>query len=73
MIERDFDALLKSFHENKALLRQVSQQAAISFMGRDLFGMFGVTQAAMERIAANLKRSANVGIGFAFAAHHIRD
>jgi hypothetical protein len=31
------------------------------------------SQAAMLQIATNLRRSANVGIGYAFGSNHVRD
>jgi hypothetical protein len=41
--------------------------------GFDLTEGFLVTQSAMERLAQNIRRSANVGIGYAFCAGNVRD
>jgi len=45
----------------------------MSIGGFDPVKGFMASQAAMEVIAQNLRRSANVGIGYAFSSDYVRD
>lgn len=65
----DFDQLIQAFRDNVEALQ--GQQASISIGGVDPVQGLSVTMASMERLAVNMKRSANVGIGYAFSALHI--
>ncbi|MFA5871420.1 MAG: serine protease [Parcubacteria group bacterium] len=62
---RQFDDLIASFDYNAKILGQLS---GLSW-GKDLTigKIFSISQNQMKEIASNIKRSANVGIGYAFS------
>jgi V8-like Glu-specific endopeptidase len=67
-----FDELVRSLRQNVEMLqRPVGARVVIA--GIDPVAGLLASQAAMLQIAANLRRSANVGIGYAFGANYIRD
>jgi hypothetical protein len=66
-----FDALIRQLQQNVSILSNT--QAVIQVAGINPIQGLRASQAAMLQIAANLRRSANVGIGYAFDASHIRD
>lgn len=70
-IASQFDALLGSLRNNVSLLETTPE--AIQINGIGLISGLRSSQAAMLEIATNLRRSANVGIGYAFASNQIRD
>ena len=49
------------------------QQAVFSVGGVDPIQAICASQHAMEKIAQNLHRSANVGIGYSFSSKYVRD
>lgn len=71
LVEEQFNRLIDALQSNEALLRQ--RMGGISFGGVDLVEALAVSQAAMGQIARDLKRSANVGIGYAYSARYVRD
>ncbi len=75
IIEVEFNNLIASLRQNQEILKNT--QVGIQVGGIDPIQGIRVSQAAMEQIAISLKRSANVGIGYAFSidqvAAHIAD
>ena len=71
-LANQFDELIRTLTQNVELLQR-NQGAAILIGGVDPVKGLLASQAAMLQIAANLRRSANVGIGYAFSANYIRD
>lgn len=71
IIEREFDNLISTLQNNQNILAQ--SRATIQIGGVDPIQGLRASQAAMEQIAHNLKRSANVGIGYGYPTDHIRD
>lgn len=71
IIEQEFNNLIATLQNNQRILAQ--SRATIQIGGVDPIQGLRASQAAMEQIASNLKRSANVGIGYAFSTNHIRD
>jgi len=70
IIEKQFNNLILSLQKNQKILSQT--KASIKVSGIDPIQGIKASQAAMEQIARNLKRSANVGIGYAFSINPIR-
>jgi len=70
-IAREFDKLIKTLQQNQVALEQV--KGTISSKGVDPFQAIQASQSAMEQIAKNLKKSANVGIGYAYSSNYVRD
>jgi hypothetical protein len=66
-----FDQLIQALTQNVEVLKQT--QGVLSIGGIDPVRGLLSSQAAMLEIATNLRRSANVGIGYAFGANYIRD
>lgn len=73
-LTRQFDALLQSFQQNIAQL-QAMQQGGVraSVAGLDPVAAMLATQGQMQRIAKELGRSANVGIGYAYHISKVRE
>jgi S1-C subfamily serine protease len=67
----DFEMLIAAFRSNLQGLQR--QGGGISIGGVDPVQGLAATMASMERLAVNMKRSANVGIGYAFGAQHISE
>lgn len=70
IIEQEFNNLISALQNNQRILFQT--KAVMSIGGIDPIQGIRASQAAMEHIARNLKRSANVGIGYAFSINPIR-
>lgn len=70
-LEKQFDELVDTLQRNQQILKQLSDKGAISFFGLNLMEAFRASQATMERIARNIERSANVGIGYAYSAEYV--
>lgn len=70
-LEKQFNELIKTLRSNQQILGKL--QGGISFGGLDLMGAFRATQGAMEQIARNIERSANVGIGYAYSAEYVSE
>ena len=70
-VAEQFDNLIGALRNNVDVL--ANQRASISIGGVDPIQAVRGSQAAMVEIAATLRRSANVGIGFAFSSSHISE
>ena len=68
-LEKDFDQLVELIKKNVEVLGKAKGGVTIS--GIDPHQATQATMIALGRIAQNLKRTANVGIGYAFCAEHI--
>jgi hypothetical protein len=71
LLADQFDELIRSLTQNVEVLQ--GSRGGISIGGIDPVQGLLASQAAMLQIAANLRQSANVGIGYAFGANYIRD
>lgn len=71
IIEQEFNNLISALQNNQRFLSQ--SRAVMRIGGIDPIEGIKASQAAMEQIARNLKRSANVGIGYAFSINPIRN
>jgi hypothetical protein len=70
-IEQQFNKLLNALAQNQIVLEKAI--GVINLSGIDPIQSIKVSQAAMEQIARNLKRSANVGIGYAYSAKYLKE
>lgn len=71
LIEEQFKNLLHALRSNQEVLSKA--KTSMSIGGFDPVQGFIASQAAMEIIAQNLRRSANVGIGYAFSSDYAKD
>lgn len=71
-VAEQFDRLMEALHHNQVTL-QAKSSGRVSIEGIDVVTAIGVSFAAMEEIARDLRRSANVGIGFAYSANHVQE
>lgn len=71
LVKEQFDNLINGLKSNQQAFSKAETSVTIS--GLDPVKGFIASQAAMEVIAQNLRRSANVGIGYAFSSDHVRD
>ena len=71
IIEEEFNKLILTLRQNQEILSKT--KSSMSIGGIDPVQGIRASQAAMEQIASNLKRSANVGIGYAFSTNTIRE
>ena len=71
LIEQQFERLIRALQDNQTALQ--GGGARIQIVGIDPIEALRVSQAAMEQIARELRRSANVGIGYAYSAEYLRD
>jgi len=69
-LSEQFDKLMESFERNAAVLTQ-PRQAVIKIGGIDPVQILGITQLQMKDISKEIKRSANVGIGYAYQLDRI--
>jgi S1-C subfamily serine protease len=67
-----FDAMIQVLGQNIDQLNQPTG-ARVVIAGVDPVQGLRASQTAMREIAVNLRRSANVGIGYAFGSNHVRD
>ena len=72
-LEKDFDELVLAVQTNARALEQSKQGARMIIGGVDPVQATQVTMSILARLSMNLKRSANVGIGFVFSSEHILD
>lgn len=70
IIEQEFNNLISALQNNQKILSQTKTIMRVG--GVDPIEGIRVSQVAMEKIARNLKRSANVGIGYAHSINIIR-
>jgi S1-C subfamily serine protease len=68
-LEKQFNALIDALRKNQTALEQC--RGIISVGPVDPMEALRASQAAMERIALNIERSANVGIGYAYSAQYV--
>lgn len=71
-IANQFDKLIHTLTQNVEQLQR-QRSAKVILAGIDPVKGFLASQVAMREIAVNLRRSANVGIGYAFSSNYIRD
>lgn len=71
-LTRQFDELLKSFSRNIRILEQASKGGRVQMFGIDPIDVFKVSQTQMAKISLEIKRSANVGVGYAYELEKIR-
>jgi len=71
-LEKDFDQLINALKQNIDVLDRSRQSGArISIAGVDPIEATKVTLKILAKLSYNIKRSANVGIGFGFSSEHI--
>lgn len=70
-LEEQFDDLIKAFRSNQQVLQELKSRGTVFLMGIDPMEFLRVNQTAMEYIARNIKRSSNVGIGYAYSAEYV--
>jgi len=68
-LEEQFRVLIEALRKNQVALQQC--QGIMSVGPIDPMDAIRASQAAMERIARNIERSANVGIGYAYSAEYV--
>lgn len=67
-----FQELLQSFEQNiKVFQASRSSGASVNLAGVDPIAALEASQRQMQRVALEIERSANVGIGYAFSIEHI--
>lgn len=69
-LERDFDELIEAISRNEQVLSH-PRRASVVIGGLDPVKSTRITMTLLKRVARNLKRSANVGIGWAFCSEHV--
>lgn len=70
-VEQEFDNLIQILAKNQEILS--NSKAVMRVGGVDPIDGLRASMAAMQQIAQNLKRSANVGIGYAFAIDPVKE
>jgi len=71
-LERDFDTLVEALRNNIAILERSRQSGMqVQIAGIDPVVSFRATMGILSKLSFNIKRSANVGIGFSFSSEHI--
>ncbi len=65
IVEQEFNNLISTLGKNREILEHT--KVVMEVGGIDPIQGLAASQAAMQQIAVNLKRSANVGIGYAFS------
>jgi len=71
LIEEQFERLVNALRHNQEALQ--GGGARVLLGGIDPIQALRASQTAMEQIARDLHRSANVGIGYAYSAEYVRD
>ena len=70
IIEQEFNNLIQTLGKNQEVL--ANSKAIMQVGGVDPIDGLRASMAAMQQIAQNLKRSANVGIGYAFSINPVK-
>jgi len=70
-LEKDFDQLIDAISNNVKALESRRGGARIIVGGIDPVASMGVTMRILKKISFNMKRGANVGIGFCVSSEHI--
>lgn len=74
LLREQFDRLLQALKDNQRILQRQQQSGVrMSIGGIDPIRAIENSQASMEQIVVQIRRSANVGIGFAFSAQYVKD
>ena len=71
-LTKQFDELLKSFSENIRVLEEAKKGGSIEMFGIDPIDFFKVSQIQMAKISVEIRRSANVGVGYAYELEKVR-
>ncbi len=71
-LTRQFDELLRSFNHNIQTLEQASKGGRIQMFGIDPIEGMKISQTQMAKISLEIKRSANVGVGYAYELEKVR-
>ena len=71
-LTKQFDELLRSFEHNIQTLEQASKGGRIQMFGIDPIEGMKISQTQMAQISLEIKRSANVGIGYAYELEKVR-
>lgn len=71
IIEEQFNRLIEALQQNQAACR--GAQITMTIGSINPIQAIEASQRAMEKIARDLYRSANVGIGYAYSAKYVRD
>lgn len=71
-LTRQFDELLKSFSENIRVLEDARKHGSMQMFGVDPIEVFKVSQTQMAKISTEIRRSANVGVGYAYELEKVR-
>ncbi|MBA7519023.1 hypothetical protein ES705_11097 [subsurface metagenome] len=74
LLREQFNRLLQALKDNQSILQRQQQSGArMSIGGIDPIRAIRASQVSMEQIVTQLRRSANVGIGFAFSAQYVKN
>lgn len=74
LLREQFNRLLQALKNNQSILQRQQQSGAVmSIAGIDPIQAIKASQSSMEQIVKQLRRSANVGIGFAFSAKYVKE
>ena len=71
-LTEEFDKLMESFARNVKVLEQSRGSVRIMVAGIDPIEALRLTQAQMARVSIEIKRAANVGVGYAYEVEKIR-
>ena len=71
LIQDEFDSLIQALRQNQRIANAAPRGIILGDV--DVIQALGASQVSLERIAKNLSRSANVGIGYAYSAEYARD
>jgi hypothetical protein len=69
-LTKQFDQLISNFDSNIKVFEAVQGQVGLA--GIDVFKVLTITQAQLRAVATEIRRSANVGIGYAYSLRKIR-
>ena len=70
-LEKDFDDLIQAIKNNVKVLEQSRGGVRMTIVGIDPIETTQVTMEILGKLSVNLKRSSNVGIGYAFSSEHV--
>jgi len=70
-LEKDFDDLIQAIKNNITVLKQSREGVRMTVGGIDPIETMQITMSILGKLSVNLKRSSNVGIGYAFSSEHV--
>jgi hypothetical protein len=70
-LEKDFDQLIAAIGNNVEALKSGRGGARITIGGIDPVDSLRVTMGILKKLSSNMKRGANVGIGFCVSSEHV--